>query len=204
MAFLAIPLLEGAGEAIAAAWAAFTSSGAATAVVGGAATAAVLSLPGDKAQDKDKAGTQTQAATRTRSRNCKCPPDKGEPVERKHGVNWNAYKYQNRITGRPFDEVACRWSEEWNWLGRDFDGFQEGECLLQETKGNYDQFLDEDDEPVPYFSGFPGMAGQIADQAMRVHSNPPAKLMWYFQTPRTREYMMPVLIANAVPSVCEP
>ncbi|MDR5738072.1 hypothetical protein [Caballeronia sp. LZ016] len=82
MAALALPLLEGVGELLAAAWTAFTSSGAASAVAGGVATGAVLSLPGDTAKDKDKAKTETGAATRTQSRNCKCPPDRGQIVTR--------------------------------------------------------------------------------------------------------------------------
>lgn len=209
MAVLAIPLLEGVGEAIAAAWAAFTSSGAATAVAGVAATAAVLSLPGDKAQDKDKAETQTQAATRTRSRDCKCPPDKtGDKIKRKHGVNWNAYGYQARITGFAFDTVGCTWSEEWNWLGIDFDGFQFGECLLQETKGNYDQllekFLDENGDPKYDFDGFSSTRNQIAKQGTAVKANPPTKLMWYFQTPDARMYLMETLVKAGVPSVYQP
>ncbi|HDV6320237.1 restriction endonuclease fold toxin 5 domain-containing protein [Burkholderia multivorans] len=50
-------------------------------------------------------------------------------------MNCNAYRYQARITGSAFDTEECRWSDEWNWLGTPFDGFQPGECTLQECKG---------------------------------------------------------------------
>ncbi|WP_321788591.1 restriction endonuclease fold toxin 5 domain-containing protein [Paraburkholderia sp. J94] len=167
-------------------------------------TTAVVVLDKSKTDDKTDAPAIPDIATRTRSRNCKCPPDKGIKIRRNHGVNWNSYRYQARITGFAFDQVGCAWSEEWSWLGRDFDGYQQGECLLQEAKGNYDQFLDRNDRPLSFFEGFEKMTEQVEEQATRVHANPPAKLMWYFQTPRAMEYMIPVLAANAVPFVCVP
>ncbi|WP_347881433.1 Tox-REase-5 domain-containing protein [Burkholderia multivorans] len=67
-------------------------------------------------------------------------------------------EYQGRITGRPYS-VAEGWSEEWIWLGTDFDGFVPAECLLQEAKGGYGQFLEFDEDadelrPVSWFRGF--------------------------------------------------
>ncbi|AYY60879.1 hypothetical protein EGY20_22105 [Burkholderia multivorans] len=54
----------------------------------------------------------------------KCPAELGIQIRRNHGVNCNAYRYQARITGSAFDTEECRWSDEWNWLGIPFDGFQ--------------------------------------------------------------------------------
>jgi hypothetical protein len=196
MAVLAIPPLEAAVVWLL----------AALGISGAAAVAA--SASGNRDENDTSVGapplTIPRTQTRTRSRDCRCPPTRGTLIQRKHGVNWNAYQYQARITGFAFDTVTCSWSEEWNWLGRDFDGFQPEACLLQEAKGNYDQFLDRDDVPLSFFDGFEGMAEQIEAQAVIVHANPPADLMWYFQTPRTMMYMQPILTANAVPSVYQP
>ncbi|WP_243864497.1 restriction endonuclease fold toxin 5 domain-containing protein [Burkholderia pseudomallei] len=112
------------------------------ALLGGATVAGTASLSGDTPKEDSKATPDVRALPRTGESCKKCPPEAGTRVRRNHGVNWNSYRYQARITGFPFDTEACRWSEEWRWLGVDFDGFQPGECLLQETKGNYDQFLD--------------------------------------------------------------
>jgi hypothetical protein len=78
-------------------------------------------------------------------------------------------EYQGRITGRPYS-VEEGWSEEWVWEEIDFDGFQPAECLLQEAKGNYDQFFD-----MPWaaksFKGFDQMTSTIEAQgeAVRYH-----------------------------------
>lgn len=177
---------------------------AGAALLGGAATAAAGSLSGDTAKDDSKAAPVARTLPRTDESCKKCPPEAGSKVRENHGVNWLSYRYQARITGFAFDAEECRWSDEWAWLGLDFDGFQQGECLLQETKGNYDQFLDEDDEPKFFFGGFTDMQRQIVRQSVAVNSNPPAKLMWYFMTPKAREHMLPVLNRARVPSVYQP
>ncbi|WP_243720169.1 restriction endonuclease fold toxin 5 domain-containing protein [Burkholderia pseudomallei] len=151
------------------------------ALLGGATVAGTASLSGDTPKEDSKATPDVRALPRTGESCKKCPPEAGTRVRRNHGVNWNSYRYQARITGFPFDTEACRWSEEWRWLGVDFDGFQPGECLLQETKGNYDQFLD-----------------------TRVRANPPARLTWYFQTPLTKRKMTPLLSSLGVRSVYQP
>ncbi|WP_122775422.1 restriction endonuclease fold toxin 5 domain-containing protein, partial [Burkholderia pseudomallei] len=152
-----------------------------------------------------KATPDVRALPRTGESCKKCPPDAGTRIRRNHGVNWNSYRYQARITGFPFDTEACRWSEEWRWLEVDFDGFQPGECMLQETKGNYDQFLD---GSIPgaedFFKGFDSMETQITNQATRVRANPPARLTWYFQTQLTKRKMTPLLSSLGVRSVYQP
>ena len=63
---------------------------------------------------------------------------------------------------------------------------------------------DEDDKPRPYFKGFSKMANTVKEQGAKVPANPPSQLMWYFGTPRAREYMLPTLNAAGVPSVYRP
>ncbi|AJX81534.1 restriction endonuclease fold toxin 5 domain-containing protein [Burkholderia pseudomallei] len=175
------------------------------ALLGGATVAGTASLSGDTPKEDSKATPDVRALPRTDESCKKCPPEAGTRVRRNHGVNWNSYRYQARITGFPFDTEACRWSEEWRWLGVDFDGFQSGECLLQETKGNYDQFLD---GSIPkadqWFDGFRSMQDQIIAQGTVVRANPPARLMWYFATPLAQKKMATALARMGIPSVYQP
>jgi hypothetical protein len=151
--------------------------------------------------------------TRERERPCKCPPEKGgEKVRRNHSMNPEPRRYQARITGYEYGittdgkgrETRDGWNMEWAWLGTDFDGFQSSHCLLQEAKGNYDQFLNEQDMPRFPFQGFKDMTDTIQKQGRLVQANPPTKLMWYFETPRTRALMMTALRSANVPSVYQP
>ncbi|WP_322008324.1 restriction endonuclease fold toxin 5 domain-containing protein, partial [Paraburkholderia tropica] len=151
--------------------------------------------------------------TRERERPCKCPPEKGgKKVRRNHSMNPEPRRYQARITGFAYGlvtddkgrETNEGWNTEWDWLDIDFDGFQSSQCLLQEAKGNYDQFFKENGELKFPFNGFLRMQEQIATQGEVVRTNPPSKLMWYFETPRTRAYMMNTLRLAGVPSVYQP
>ncbi|MGF6481005.1 hypothetical protein QFZ91_003168 [Paraburkholderia sp. JPY419] len=158
-------------------------------------------------------GELARDRSRERERPCKCPPEKGgEKVQRNHSMNPEPRRYQARVTGFDYGivtdakgrETSQGWNMEWAWLGTDFDGFQPSQCLLQEAKGNYDQFIGADDRPKPFFVGFKRMADQIFDQGTTVRANRPARLTWYFQTPKTREYMISTLRAAGVPSVNQP
>jgi len=189
MGALAIPLLEGAGEAITAAWSAFVSSGA-TATAGGAATAAVLALPGDKATDKDKA--KAQANTRTREQRCKCPPEKGIMGPVNHYMSDLSAEYQRYVTNFAI-------GEEWIFLETDFDGFSKAQCLLQETKARYDQFFNPKTGKPKFFfligksentpgvpnkmPGWKGILNQATRQSNIVLENQPARMRWYFMQP---------------------
>ncbi|HEX7682021.1 MAG TPA: restriction endonuclease fold toxin 5 domain-containing protein [Trinickia sp.] len=178
---------------------------AGAALLGGAATAGTASLSGDTAKEDSKAAPVARTLPRTGESCKKCPPEAGIKIRRKHGVNWNSYRYQARITGFAFDIEECRWSDEWEWLDIDFDGFQPGDCLLQETKGNYDQFLD---GSIPgaedFFKGFESMQDQAIAQGAAVRSNPPARLNWYFQTPLAQRKMAPLLARMGVLSIYQP
>ncbi|MBB5468151.1 hypothetical protein HDG32_004276 [Paraburkholderia sp. CI2] len=147
--------------------------------------------------------------SRERERPCKCPPEKGALVRKNHSMNPEPRRYQARITGFEYAiatdgkgrETAEGWNMEWDWLDIDFDGFQHSQCLLQEAKGNYDQFFKENKELKFPFKGFTKMQEQIAIQGEAVRANPPSRLMWYFETPQTRAYMMNTLRQFGVPSV---
>ncbi|TDV26690.1 restriction endonuclease fold toxin 5 of polymorphic toxin system [Paraburkholderia caballeronis] len=157
-------------------------------------------------------GAPARDRSRERERPCKCPPEKGEKVRRKHSMNPEPRRYQARITGYEYGittdgkgrETRDGWNMEWAWLGTDFDGFQPSQCLLQEAKGNYDQFLNEQDMPRFPFQGFKDMLDTIQKQGRLVQANPPAKLIWYFETPGTRALMMAALRSANVPSVYRP
>ncbi|KKB60972.1 hypothetical protein WM40_25985 [Robbsia andropogonis] len=162
-------------------------------------------MSGDTAKEDSKAAPVARTLPRTGESCKKCPPEAGIKIRRKHGVNWNSYRYQARITGFAFDAEECRWSDEWEWLDIDFDGFQPDDCLLQEAKGNYDQFLD---GSIPkadkWFDGFRSMEDQMVDQGSVVRLNPPARLTWYFQTPLAYKKMMPLATRLGIQAVYQP
>jgi len=200
MAGLAVPVIEGAVEALGQ-----TLGRAGAALLGGAAVGATGSLSGDTKKEDSKAAPAVRTLPRTDEKCKKCPPESGTRFRRRHGANWNAYQYQARITGFPYDTEECLWSEEWKWQGTDFDGFQPSTCLLQEAKGNYDQFLD---GSIPkadkWFEGFRSMEDQIVEQGTTVRMNPPTRLAWYFQTPLTYKKMAPLLTRMGVQALYQP
>lgn len=200
---LAVPIATWVAEALMAAAGRLAVGAAAGAVVGG-----VASLPGDTPREDSEAKPGAKATDRELSRTAeaceKCPPDCGQLVRRPHGVNWNAYTYQARVTGFPFDTVSCRWSDEWFWMGVHFDGFRPGECLLLEAKGNYDNFVGADGNVYPWFEGYRWMRLEAARQADASSSSPPARLRWHFQTPKMWEAMTPLLTSMDIESVFFP
>lgn len=199
MAALAIPVVEAAVEALGQALAR-----GGVALLGAAATAGTASLSGDTKKEDSKAAPAARTLPRTDEKCKKCPPEEaGRPKRANHSMTPRSREYQGRITGRPYS-IAEGWSEEWSWLNVEFDGFQQGACLLQETKGDYDQFLDDEGDPLFFFTGFDSMRQQIWRQAIIVDANPPARLMWYFMTPHAREYVMSDLRSAGVPSVYQP
>ncbi len=194
MASMAVPLIEGAAMEFGPL---LMRIGAA--LLGGAGTA---SLSGDAADDDIEARASAHAVPRTAERCERCPPESGLAVKRFHSMNAAPREYQGRITGRPYS-VAEGWSEEWAWLNIDFDGFVPGQCLLQEAKGNYDQFL-EMDWAKNLFFGWDSMTSAIIRQGRVVRAHPPTRLTWYFQGPKTRDLMRRALTLNGIQSVFLP
>lgn len=197
MASLLWPGIEAAAEELGPA---LQRAGAA--LLGGTAAAGTASLSSDTSKDGSKAAPIARTLPRTDESCKKCPPEQtGRSVRRNHSMSDVSREYQGRITGRPYS-VAEGWSEEWDWHV-DFDGFKAEACLLQEAKANYDQFLDDDGEPKFWFS-FNDTIKQINQQGRTVRANPPAKLMWYFMTPKAREFLLPLMDRVGVPSVYQP
>ncbi|WP_232355209.1 restriction endonuclease fold toxin 5 domain-containing protein [Burkholderia oklahomensis] len=172
------------------------------ALLGGATAAGTASLSGDTPKEDSKATPDVRALPRTGESCKKCPPEQtGTPVRRRYRMNREPREYQGRITGRPYS-VEEGWSEEWNWYNVDFDGFRSDECLLQEAKGDYDQFFSRSTKkPFRWFKGFSKITREIEVRAMVIHANPPTKLKYYFQTPLTMSYFRTTLAENGIPFV---
>nr|WP_326489745.1 restriction endonuclease fold toxin 5 domain-containing protein [Paraburkholderia sp. ZP32-5] len=172
-------------------------------LLGGATAAGTASLSGDTAKNDSKATPAVRAVPKTGERCKKCPPEEtGRAKQAIHHMTAAAREYQGRITGWPYS-VKEGWSEEWEWKTIDFDGFIAARCMLQEAKGNYDQFLD-----MPWaassFSGFDGMESTIVRHGRAVRNDPPTGLTWYFQGPKTRAKMLRLLTQWGIQSVVVP
>jgi hypothetical protein len=175
MAVLAIPLAEAAGAALAEAF---------PALLGGTATAAILSLPGDHAEDKSKTQPVARTMPKTDEPCKKCPPDAGNLVTRNWNMSDTSRAYQAQVTG--FSAGT-----EWNFSGLDFDGFRTSMCQLEEAKAKYDQFFDGDTgRPKRFFRlfGIQKMRAQAQAQSIVVSGNRPSQLLWYFMQPLSYEF----------------
>ncbi|WP_198387615.1 restriction endonuclease fold toxin 5 domain-containing protein [Burkholderia ubonensis] len=133
-------------------------------------------------------GSLPRDRTRERDRPCKCPPEKGAMTPVNHSMSELSAEYQQYITKFPR-------GMEWLFVGTDFDGFDKGQCLLQETKANYDFFFDKNGKPKFFFFHGKGpnnegkatsipakesIMAQAKNQSIIVRDNSPAKLRWYF------------------------
>jgi hypothetical protein len=139
-------------------------------------------MSGDTTKEDSKAAPISQTLPRTGEKCKQCPPEGGAFKRANHSMTAAAREYQGRITGWPYS-VEEAWSQEWNWQGIEFDGFIPAQCMLQEAKGNYDQFL-EMQWAIKAFRGFDKMASTIVSQGTVVRENPPTRLTWYFQGPK--------------------
>lgn len=193
MASLAVPVLEGAGLALARA----LGYGAA-AVAGGAAVNEAAKRKAKAAEDA-KAAPIAQAGTQATTKDSckKCPPDCGTLVERNWNMSEDARAYQARISGfAPYTE--------WNFEGADFDGFKSQLCLLLEAKARYDQFFRANGQPKFFFSviGLPKMMAQARRQTAVIWSSPPSKLQWHFMQPLSFSYLSKEFGKNLFPIQC--
>lgn len=203
MAGLVVPVIEAAAVELGP-----VLARAGVALLGAVGLAGTATLSSDTPKDESKATTDAKAIPRTGEKCKKCPPEETGRAENKtHHMSDHSREYQGRITGRPYSNEG-KWNEEWVWQGIAFDGFLPAECMLQEAKSRYAQFLQRDDEgelePVSWFKGFPGMVSDIERQAGPVRLSPPARLTWYFEEAEVREYLLKDLRRNSVLSVVQP
>ena len=185
MVALAIPLIESAVAALGG-WLV-----RAAALVAGAGVAQMAS------QERDDTRARTSAQELTRDdRPCKdCPPRAGFRGRATHFMNPPPRRYQGRVTGWPYS-VEQGWSEEWKWDGTWFDAFVSDPCLIQEAKGNYDQFF----QPWANnrFKGFRKMEEEIKGRGAIAKANPPTRVRYYFQGPRTLQERRKVSLKSGV------
>jgi hypothetical protein len=159
-------------------------------------------MSGDTTKEDSKAAPISQTLPRTGEKCKQCPPEGGAFKRANHSMTAAAREYQGRITGWSYS-VEEAWSQEWNWQGIEFDGFIPAQCMLQEAKGNYDQFL-EMQWAIKAFRGFDKMASTIVSQGTVVRENPPTRLTWYFQGPKARAKMARLLAQWGIQSVVVP
>lgn len=81
---------------------------------------------------------------------------------------------------------------EWTY-GVAFDGFAPKECVLKESKANYDQFFNTNGTLKFFISLTKGDDGLFLEQANRqnecaIKGMPPGKLEWYFMQPVSANY----------------
>ncbi|WP_433694021.1 Tox-REase-5 domain-containing protein [Herbaspirillum seropedicae] len=120
---------------------------------------------------------KTEVATKTREKCKDCPPSAGARAPVPHSMSQASRDYQAFITKFPP-------GIEWIYRDRDFDGFQEQACLLQEAKAYYTNFFNEDTlKPEPWWlgtAGYNSLLKQAKGQHQIVAESLPARLRWYF------------------------
>ncbi|MDE1956619.1 MAG: hypothetical protein KGJ03_12950 [Betaproteobacteria bacterium] len=193
MAAFAIPLIESAVAALGG-WLL-----RAAAVIAGAGVAQMASTK----KDDTRARTSVQELTRGDRPRKDCPPRAGWRAPTKHSMTRAARFYQWRVTGWPYDEVKWKWSEEWQWRGKDFDGFVSDPCLIQEAKGDYDKFLVMEWSKKS-FKGFDPMRREIEKRGAIAKAHPPTRVKYYFQGRMTLEAMRKTLLKGGVEFVHYP
>lgn len=81
---------------------------------------------------------------------------------------------------------------EWTY-GVAFDGFSPRECILKESKANYDQFFDANGDvkffmTIKNFGEGPFSKQARAQNTFSLKGMPPGKLEWYFMQPISAKY----------------
>ena len=182
MAGFAIPILQGAGVALARALGYTAAAGAGAVAVNEAAKSKTEAAEKAKATPIAQAGTQSKTGEACKQ----CPPDCGTLVARNWAMSEESRIYQARISGlAPYIE--------WSFGGADFDGFKSSQCLLLEAKARYDQFFKESGEPKFFFARF-GVARIVAQAANHnaiAQANPPTSCSWHFMQPLSYTYFAP-------------
>lgn len=139
------------------------------------------------------------ATTKARRKCQDCPADSGRIIRRNFPVRYDWVDYQARIGGMT---NGSNFIDEWEFNGRDFDGFVSADCLLKEAKAGYDRFFDEWGRPKKWWAyNVDEMIGKILDQSKDAVPRPPIRLEWFWQEPLSYRYFSKILspVAPDVP-----
>lgn len=176
-------------------------------ILGGAAAGGVAVEETKKRREEaEETKDEPISKAETKTGRCceKCPPDEGNTWKRKvKDVNDDWVQYQAKITGMA---VGPDYIEEWKYKGKEFDGFKSNLCLLQEAKGNYDQFFKSKGDFKYLFQKdmFSKMLDTATKQMSVVRTSAPASLTYYFQTPLAYDYMKDKLTMLGIMVVLAP
>ncbi|CEE91844.1 conserved exported hypothetical protein [Xenorhabdus nematophila str. Anatoliense] len=110
-----------------------------------------IALGETKSKSRLEEIAKTGALARSKEKCKSCPASTGIPTNEKRsfGNDINA-EYQIYITKAL---SGPGWFQEWTYAAVSFDGFQLPYCLLQETKGAYDQFFIAENQIKKFWSG---------------------------------------------------
>ncbi|MBD2794187.1 hypothetical protein ID852_19870 [Xenorhabdus sp. 42] len=145
-----------------------------------------IKLGKEKAKSRLEEITKSGTLTRSMEKCKSCPASSGmSKIEHRNFGNIINLQYQVYITQAT---SGPGWVVEWEYLTVSFDGFQKEFCLLQETKGAYDQFFIDENTVQKFYSGIKGTVQQAHVQDNIVCLTPPNKLAWYFMEPLSFKY----------------
>lgn len=157
-----------------------------------------------KMEEIEKVKTEAKALTKELSEEgCdQCVYTQGE-VTLQNIEGWSdvSIAYQYYICQFPIHFQVMK-IMEWSF-GVAFDGFVPKECVLKETKANYDQFFDSNGKLKFFIVLTKGNDGLFLDQARRqyecaVNGMPSGRLEWYFMQPVSSNYAKELFAMNGL------
>ena len=142
-------------------------------------------------EEADKARStpiaRAEAQTKAKEKCKECPPDKGV-LSLRSTAGWSddSITYQMRIGQMP--PAPAGYLTEWKFAGKDFDGFDSGQCVLKEAKAKYDKFFDDLGDPQDWWKGDEPILVQASEQSAVAKPMPPIQLCWYFMQPMSYRF----------------
>ncbi|EJN01735.1 Tox-REase-5 domain-containing protein [Herbaspirillum sp. YR522] len=168
---VALPIIPLAGEVLT--WLGIGAAATAT----GVGTATILDRNKKAEEAQSSALGKVDVATQSKEKCKDCPPTAGFLSHPNHSMSDASRAYQARVTGYAP-------GTEWNYMGREFDGFHADRCLLQEAKALFTNFFDDRELKPKTFYVLSGKYDKLIEQATAQHGivmkSPPAALDWYF------------------------
>lgn len=158
----------------------------------------------EKMSEMDKVKAEAQALTKELSEEgCdQCLYTKGQ-VTLQNIEGWSdiSVAYQFYICQFPIYFQIMK-IMEWTY-GVAFDGFVPKECVLKESKANYDQFFDDNGE-VKFFMTIKNLGDGLflkqakAQNSCALEGMPKGRLEWYFMQPVSAEYARDEFLNNGL------